>query len=92
MIHIDWTDFNRLGWIRTPYGQYEFSKGPLTLTLLEPDFGGRAQLIVQACSDRRMSERSFRFPIPIAVDRYNEMIAMIETSASLDLDPLKFRL
>jgi len=87
---IAWNDFPRLGWLTTSYGQYEYSSGPVSLTLLEPDFGGRAQLIAQVVTDRKMSQRTLRFPLPIEGCRYNEAIEMIEVSAATSLAQIKW--
>ncbi len=62
--NLDWPDFIRFGWQRTPYGQLEFARATVELTLLEPDYAGRAELMVQAISTRKMSQRSIRFELP----------------------------
>ena len=87
---IDWEDFNQCGWERTPYGQFTFSKRPVELTLLEPDMTGRAEIMVQAMTERKMSQRSIRFPLPVTITIYNESIAIVERWHSVELPELKW--
>lgn len=85
-----WSDFARLAWQRTPYGQFTFERGPVELTLLEPDYTGRAELMVQAVTPRKMSQRSIHFEVPVAASKYNEAIELVERWHSVQLPELKW--
>ncbi len=88
---LEWHDFHQCGWERTPLGQFTFFKGPVELTLLEPDMTGRAEIMVQAMTERKMSQRSIRFPLPVTITIYNESIAIVERWHSVELPELKFQ-
>lgn len=86
---INWDDLTQWGWVRTPYGQLSFTKDEVELTLLEPDFLGRTEIMVQAITSRKMFQRSVRFPLPITIPNYNRAIETVEVWVSKPLAEIK---
>ena len=48
-------------------------------------------IMVQAMTERKMSQRSIRFPLPVTITIYNESIAIVERWHSVELPELKFQ-